>query len=198
MIRVGVLIHDDVELLDFAGPAEVFAVARKADVQLYDVVTVAKTKDPIVSQGFLTCLPQFDLADCPDLDLLVIPGGSTEVLTQDVEMMAWLRARLESVPRVLTVCTGAFVPAALGMLDGLSATTWHGATARFSAAFPLVSVLDRARFVDSGKFVTTAGVSAGIDGALHCVAVQHGVETARAAARYIEYDAFDPDAGVVF
>jgi plastocyanin len=111
--------------------------------------------------------------------------------------MEWVTRSAGHAEIVLTVCTGAFVLAETHLLDGLEATTWHGAIGAFRTAYPKVKVDENVRFVDNGKFVTTAGVSAGIDGSLHVVAKLLGDGVAHTTARYMEYDKWDPVAGVV-
>ncbi|MBP7149833.1 MAG: DJ-1/PfpI family protein, partial [Acidobacteria bacterium] len=126
-------------------------------------------------------------ADAPPPDIIVVPGGSTQHLLEDVAFMEWFRSAAEKAELVLTVCTGAFVPAKLGLLDGKTATTWYGAVENLREAAPKVTVQPGRRFVDNGRIVTTAGVSAGIDGALHVVARLLGRNVAERTAQYMEY-----------
>ena len=197
-MKVAVVIHEGVEVLDFSGPGEVFATTLdSAGKPLFEVYTVNKTRDPIVSQGFLTCTPTYDMQTCPQPNILVIPGGNTKEITDDEAMMTWLAAMVEHSDIVLTVCTGAFALAKLGVLDGRHATTWHGRVDRLREQHPEIQVHTDKRFVDNGKYITTAGVSAGIDGSLHLVGRLHGLDTARATARYMEYDKWAPDAGLI-
>ncbi len=181
--RVGILVWDGVELLDFAGPGEVFAVAENH----FEVVTVGFSPDPVVSQGFLTIKPQFGLADCPRLDVLVIPGGETESPRADDRVLEFVRSHAHEAEVVLSVCTGALVLAAAGLLEGRTVTTWHGAAASLQALVPSARLALDQRWVDEGGIVTTAGVTAGIDGALHVVARLCGEELAQRVARYIEH-----------
>jgi len=181
--RVGILVWDGVELLDFAGPGEVFAVAEGH----FEVVTVGLSLDPILSQGFLTVRPEFEIADCPALDVLVIPGGDTDNTRVNHGVLEFVRSRADEVQVILSVCTGALVLAAAGLLDGRSVTTWHGAAERLQALVPSAQLRLDQRWVDEGNIVTTAGVTAGIDGALHVVARLCGEALAQRVARYIEY-----------
>ena len=191
--KVAILVYDGMEILDFAGPGEVFQAAGRA----FEVYTVARTKDPIVSQGFVTITPRYTIDDAPAPDILVLPGGGTGAVVKSAETMKWVGDSARKAEIVLTVCTGAFVLAETGLLDGLDATTWHGAVGNFREAYPRTKVHGDTRFVDNGKFVTTAGVSAGIDGALHVVSKLLGEDRARATARYMEYDKWEPSAGLV-
>lgn len=187
--NVAIVLYEGVEVLDFAGPAEVFqAASSDADGRpAFRAFTVAPTKAPIVSQRFVRITPEFSIEDAPKADILVIPGGSSGVLLDDAAFMAWAERAIRDAEVTLTVCTGAFVAARTGALDGHGATTWYGAVGRLRQAAPKVNVREGRRFVDSGRIVTTAGVSAGIDGALHVVARLLGRSAADLTARYMEY-----------
>jgi putative intracellular protease/amidase len=189
--NVAIVLYDGVEILDFAGPSEVFAsagnIAGLPGVPAYHVYTVAATKSPVKSQGFVTVTPEFSIDDAPKPDILVIPGGQSGSLTNDARFMAWAKPAIEASELTLTVCSGAFVAAKAGALDGRPATTWYGSVDMLRKLYPNVQAQDGRRFIDSGKIVTTAGVSAGIDGALHVVARLTGRNTADRTARYMEY-----------
>ncbi len=177
---VQLVLREGVELLDFAGPGQVFAAAG------YRVGAVAPRPGTVTSQGFLRVEPTGVLGQGPDPDILVVPGGSSETGLADVELIEALRRVRPGI--LFSVCTGALLLAAAGRLEGLEATTWHGALARLRALAPGCRVLEGIRFVDNGHVVTSAGVSAGIDAALHLVARLEGEAAAREAARYMEYD----------
>jgi transcriptional regulator GlxA family with amidase domain len=185
--NVAIVLYEGVELLDFAGPGEVFAAANVGGRPAFRVYTVATTKAPLVSQGFVKIVPDFTIEDAPHPDLIVVPGGSSGVLTNDARFMAWARKAFEGAEVSMSVCTGAFVLAKAGLLDGRVATTWFGAVERLRKAVPTATVQEGRRFVDQGRVVTTAGVSAGIDGALHVVARLLGRSVADQTARYMEY-----------
>jgi transcriptional regulator GlxA family with amidase domain len=176
-----IFVFNNMELLDFAGPAEVFASAG------FQVSTVAKTREPIKCMGLITITPHYSLADCPRSNIIVIPGGNTRVVAQDRQVTDWLARASSEAQVTLSVCTGAFVLASAGLLDGKDATTHWGSIARMQKQFPKVNVRNDQRVVDAGKVVTSAGVSAGIDGALHVVDRLAGRSTALKAARYMEY-----------
>lgn len=182
-LRAGILVWEGVELLDIAGPGEVFAVAG------FEVVTLAETLAPVISQGFLKLEPEHDFAGCPPLDVLVVPGGNTDEMVANPALLDCIRSRCAQTPLVLSVCTGALVLAAAGLLDGLEATTWHGAVERLQEFAPGTTVHADRRWVDAGQVVTAAGVSAGIDASLHVVSRLLGEETARRVAQHIEYPA---------
>ncbi|MGD9720822.1 MAG: DJ-1/PfpI family protein [Pirellulales bacterium] len=186
---VGILVFDDVEVLDFCGPFEVFAVTGRQVVPgAFNVLTVARSHDPITARNGLSVNPSSSLADAPPIDLLLIPGGyGTRPLMNDASLLAWIQERAAQAELVLSVCTGALLLAKAGLLDGLSATTHHGALDLLREVAPQTTVRDDLRVVDNGRIITSAGVAAGIDMSFHVVAKLLGRETAEAAARYIEY-----------
>jgi putative intracellular protease/amidase/YHS domain-containing protein len=179
--RVVILIFNGMELLDFAGPAEVFLSAG------FKVSTVAATRDSVPCAGLMTLTPQHTVADCPRADVLVIPGGSRAV-SKDKRVTHWVARASQEAEVTLSVCTGAFTLAQAGLLDGKEATTHHGAIEALRKQFPKITVHADRRIVDNGKIVTAAGVSSGIDGALHLVDRLLGRPKASATARYMEYN----------
>jgi putative intracellular protease/amidase len=177
---VVILVFEGMELLDFAGPAEVFVAAG------CQVHTVAATRDPVTCAGLVTMKPDYTVADCPRADIIVIPGGSRAV-SKDKRVTDWVAKASPEAEATLSVCTGVFVLARAGLLDGKEATTHHGAIGLLRTEFPKITVHADRRVVDNGKLVTAAGVSAGIDGALHLVDRLMGRAKANATARYMEY-----------
>jgi putative intracellular protease/amidase/YHS domain-containing protein len=183
--NVAIFVHEAVELLDFAGPAEVFAAADRA--RAFNVYTVAASEGEIVSQRFLTIKPRYTVADCPKPDVIVLPGGSTHIPLKDARVVEWIQKAAPDAEVVMSVCTGAFLLAKAGLLDGKEATTHWGSIEGLRKAAPKTKVHADRRVVDNGKVVTCAGVSAGIDGALHVVERMLGRQVARDTARYMEY-----------
>ena len=186
--NVAILIWDGVELLDFSGPGEVFAAARVGGEAAFNVFTVARNSTPVTSQGFLTITPNHTIDDCPPPHVLIIPGGNTQPITDDAKVMAWIKKTSTNTDMVLSVCTGAFVLAKAGLLNNIEATTWHGAIDGLRREAPKTKVRDDVRYVDNGDIITSAGVSAGIDGALRALSKLTGPDVARKTARYMEYD----------
>ena len=183
-------LQNGVEVLDFAGPMEVFSYAG------FSIATVSKTKDPIVSQGILKIIPDYSIADAPPADILAFFGGNAGNASNDTAVISWLKK--QPVPEYyFSVCTGAFILGRAGVLDNLTATTFHESIASLQKALPSTTVLANTRFVDNGKVITTAGISAGIDGALHLVAKIRGEEAARQVAYYMEYDKWVPGQGLI-
>lgn len=183
-------LQDGVEVLDFAGPMEVFSYAG------YEVFTVSKEKKAIKSQGILTILPDYALADAPKADILAFFGGNAQEAYGNADVLEWIRTQPD-VQYHFSVCTGAFVLAEAGILDGKVATTFHNALEGLSKNYPKVDVRFDARFVDNGEVITTAGISAGIDGALHLVAKLQGINAAKRTAYYMEYDNWAPGNGLI-
>jgi transcriptional regulator GlxA family with amidase domain len=180
-VHVQILLWEGVELLDFAGPAEVFSAAG------FSVEAVAVAEGPLTSQGFLTVTPSRSLGEAAAPDILVVPGGASERASHDPEIRARLQALAPVVPILFSVCTGALVLARAGLLDGLEATTWHGALDELRGCSPSIRVREGVRWVDNGSVVTAAGVSAGIDAALHLVRRLRGDAARSQVARYMEY-----------
>ncbi|MVM37801.1 DJ-1/PfpI family protein [Spirosoma sp. HMF3257] len=190
--NVAIFIHNGVEVLDFSGPSEVFA-----STEGFNVYTVSLTKDPIVSQGFIKIIPNYSLADCPKPDIVVLPGGQTGPFIENKVLISWIKACAQDAEVMLSVCTGAGLLAKAGLLDGKQATTFHNYIDKLQNATPKAKILRDTRFVDNGQVITTAGVSAGIDGALHVVAKLKGLAVATQTARYMEYDKWKPNEGLV-
>lgn len=182
--QVAILVYEGVELLDFAGPGEVFAASGR---RAFEVYTVGETAAPVLSQRFVTVTPRYSIAEAPRPDVLVVPGGDAGNL-MSAPMLAWIRATAKDAEVVLSVCNGALVLAEAGLLDGLGATTHHGSLDSLRRMAPTATVHADRRFVDNGRVVTAAGVSAGIDAALHVVRRLAGDDAARRTARYMEYD----------
>jgi transcriptional regulator GlxA family with amidase domain len=187
--NMGILIFEDVEVLDFCGPFEVFSVAGRQIVPgAFNVFTIGKTLDAVLARNGLSVNPRTMLAEAPSLDLLLVPGGiGTRPLLHDAELLKWIKDRAQSAELLLSVCTGALLLGKAGLLDGLSATTHHGALDLLRETAPRTTVLDEPRFIDNGRVITSAGIAAGIDMSLHVVAKLLGPETAQATARYLEY-----------
>jgi len=197
-MTVGIVLFDDVEVLDFAGPFEVFAVAGNVTEGGFTVVTVAERADttkPIVARNGLKIVPDYALVDAPHLDLLVVPGGmGTRREVANPKLIGWIKRRAAEASLTTAVCTGAFLIAEAGLLAGKSATTHWASVERMAQTYTMVHVRGDARFVDEGDIVTSAGISAGIDMALYLVGRLKGAEVAAKTARHMEYDHYKPDA----
>lgn len=189
---VAILIFDDVELLDFAGPFEVFSAARNitgGHERLMEVLAVAEADAPVRCRNGLVVQPATTLAACPPADIIVVPGGvGVRAAEERPAVVEWIRRQSAAAELTTSVCTGSFLLARAGLLDGRAATTHWESIAELRSRYPAVDVQEDQRYVDAGQVVTGAGVSAGIDMALHVVARLYGASVARAAALGIEYD----------
>ena len=189
-LRVAILLFDEVEVLDFAGPFEVFSAARTAAGETaFEVATVALRPGPVVARNGLTVLPAYTPDTLSEGDILVVPGGfGTRRELHNPAMLDFIRAASASADLLLSVCTGALLLGAAGLLKGRGATTHWAAMEELRALDCGATLHPEARIVDNGALVIAAGVSAGIDAALHVVARIHGEAAARATARYMQYD----------
>ncbi len=193
-IKVAFVISDGAVMIDFAGPWAVFENVRDEPFQLY---TVAESTAPIHASSGMTIVPDYTFATAPKPNIIVVPAQSNH----GKPALDWLRAQTGSADVTLSVCTGAFLVAEAGLLDGKSATTFHDAFDRFEHAFPAVKLLRGARFVDNGKLVTAGGLSSGIDAALHLVERMFGKQVAEQTAYDLEYQGrglTDPKANSIY
>lgn len=188
--KVAFYLQDGVEVLDFAGPMEVFANSG------FDVFTVSATHGQIKAQGILKITPDYSIDDAPHADIVAFFGGNSDAPGNDPKVVTWLQGK-KDVSYYFSVCTGAFVMSKAGLLDGLTVTTFHSSIDELRLKTPKAKVLANVRFVDNGKVITTAGISAGIDGALHLVAKIRGEEIAAQTAAYMEYDKWVPSQGLI-
>jgi putative intracellular protease/amidase len=179
--KVAILIFDNVAMIDYAGPYEVFNHAG------YNVYAVAATKHSIHSEEGLEVVPKYSFDDAPQADIVVIPGGGYEAPSKSVAV-SWIKRQNVHAEHTMSVCNGAFTLANTGLLNGLSATTTAGNILRMRRTYPQIKVVNDQRVVDNGKILTTAGLSAGIDGALHMVAVLDGEDAAETVALMLEYN----------
>jgi transcriptional regulator GlxA family with amidase domain len=192
---VGILIFDDVEVLDFCGPFEVFASARKPGNEdpdarrLFDVCVIAQEDRTTRCRGNLLVNPHFTIENHPPLDILLVPGGlGTRRERTNQTVLDWIAEQDRTTELTTSVCTGAFLLAELGLLDGKAATTYWGAFDWMREYHPEIEMQENVRFVDEGRIITSAGVSAGIDMALYIVERIHGHDIAAETARLMEYE----------
>jgi transcriptional regulator GlxA family with amidase domain len=192
--HIGILVFDDVEELDAVGPWEILAnwtLTYPEDG--WTVSFVSKDGQPVRASKGLVLGAHHSFADVPPMQVLLHPGGQgTRTLMRDEDHLAWVRGQRATVALMTSVCTGALVYAAAGVLARRPATTHWQSLDRLHELDPSIDVLDAARFVDDGDVITSAGVSAGIDMALHLVARLAGHDRARAVRRDVQYDPQPP------
>ncbi|HEX6779066.1 MAG TPA: DJ-1/PfpI family protein [Ktedonobacterales bacterium] len=192
-MNIGILIFDDVEVLDFCGPFEVFSsaamIAEEAGATPpITVFLVAERAGLVKCVGGLKVQPDYTIDDHPPIDLLLVPGGwGTRREVDNPRLIEWIRAQDAHSQLTTSVCTGAFMLGRAGLLEGHRATTHWASIERLRQSLPTVTVLENTRYVDEGKIVTSAGISAGIDMALHLVGRLYSEEIARQTARRMEY-----------
>lgn len=193
MKRVGVVLFENVELLDFAGPVEVLHTARVANrdgtwARGFDVLLIAERAEMIRTAQGVQVVADKTLHDCPSLDVLLVPGGwGTRAQMKNPALLEWLRLQAAAVELTTSVCTGSLVLGRAGLLDGRRATThWHSLDVLRDAA-PEAHVVSDEHVVRDGNLLTSAGVAAGIDLALYIVAHYYGEAAARSVARGMEY-----------
>jgi transcriptional regulator GlxA family with amidase domain len=198
---VGIVLFDDVEVLDFCGPFEVFSVTRVdagagvEPVAPYTVCLVSETEREVLTVGGMRVLPHASFDRCPPLDVLVVPGGQgTRAQLGNQAMMGFLEDRASSVSLLTSVCTGSLLLARAGLLEGRRATTHWQVLDLMAQMFPGVTVERDLHVVEDGDVVTSAGISAGIDMALRVVTRQLGESVARDTARQMEYPYPESDA----
>jgi transcriptional regulator GlxA family with amidase domain len=186
---VAILLFDDVEVLDFAGPFEVFSVTRElSNSQLFAVHTVGITPGTVRARNGLKLVPEHTLESVPQPDLLIVPGGyGTRALLNQPSVIDWIRRKAPKTELVASVCTGSLLLAKAGLLADLPATTHYQCFDQLRELEPTATVREDVRFTDNGHVLTAAGISAGIDLSLHIVARLHGPETAQRTAAYMEY-----------
>jgi transcriptional regulator GlxA family with amidase domain len=192
--RVGILLFPAVEVLDFAGPYEVFSVTRldearrRDDPSPFEVLLVAENAEPVVATGGLRVIPDVTVDACPRLDVLVVPGGwGTRTEIDNQRLIQWIGKRAQEVETLTSVCTGSMMLGKAGLLDGRRATTHWRALDWMRESFPTVTVEEKLHVVEDGNVLTSAGISAGIDMALRVVARYHGEAIGRATAKNMEY-----------
>lgn len=189
MLNIGIFLFNDVELLDFAGPYEVFSVATDLqDNALFNVFTITEDGGGIRSVNGLRVMPDYDFKNHPQIDVLVVPGGNgTKIeMTKDT-VLQWLKEQYTHSQITMSVCSGTRLLGKIGLLDNLKITTHHEVIADMKMIVPTAMIEENVKFVDNGKILTSAGISAGIELSLYVVAKLFGKEVANKAAVYMEY-----------
>ena len=194
-INVGIYIYNEVEVLDFSGPFEVFSTASRVKArldpslnELFNVFTIAEKTNTICARGGLEVVPKYQISDHPQINLLIIPGGIVNDELEKDHLISWIAASSDTADITASVCTGAFLLAKAGLLDSKAATTHWEDIDNFRSMFPDIQIKKDVRWVDEGHIVTAAGISAGIDMSLHIVSRVADKELAVRTARQMEFD----------
>lgn len=192
--RVGMVLFENVEVLDFCGPFEVFSAIRLNEEKRheepspFEIILVAECPGPVIATGNMKVIPHETFDSCPFLDILVVPGGwGTRKEINNLVMLNWLRSRAAEVETLTSVCTGSMLLGFAGLLNGLHATTHWRSLDWMRDSFPAVMVEYKKHVVEDGRVFTSAGISAGIDMALRVVARYFGENIARTTAKHMEY-----------
>lgn len=184
--RAAILLFDGVQIIDYTGPYEVFGQAG------LEVFTVAVSANQITTAMGMRVNPHYTLEDSPRADVIIIPGGGVTPTQENPQVIKWIQEKSKDAEYVLSVCNGAYILAKTGLLDGMTATTFYDLIDGLPAIAPKVKVVRDRRYVDNGKFITTAGISSGIDGSLYVVSKMFGKARAQMAALNMEYN-WQPD-----
>jgi len=187
--NVGIFIFNDVEVMDFCGPFEVFSVANRTnECNPFNVFTVGEDAGPIYTRNNLSVNPKYTIYDCPKLDILIIPGGQgTRKEMNNRVVLEWIKLYYPSLELLLTVCTGALIAARCSLLEDVSATTHHLSLELLKEISPSTKVISAERYVDNGKIILSAGISAGIDMSLYVVKKLLGKEAMMKVKDVMEY-----------
>ncbi|MDT0608471.1 DJ-1/PfpI family protein [Croceitalea rosinachiae] len=191
---VGILIFKNAEVLDFAGPFEVFSVSNQIhNNELFEVSVVAKTKEPIIAMNGLSVNPDYSFKDAPDFDVLIISGGmGASLVAQDDEALNWVAKMVEKSELTMSVCTGAAILGKIGKLDDKPYCTHNTVYPFIEKMVPSAKPQKNKRFIQSDeKIFTSAGISAGIDLSFHIVEKFYGKEVAKNTANYMEYKGYE-------
>ena len=195
-INVGILIFDEVEVLDFAGPFEVFsrtrlssgAESRRSDESApFNTFTVSMDNQPVIATGGLKIISDYTIKNYPNIDILIVPGGfGTRILLNNESLLSWIKSISDQATTTSSVCTGSLLLAKAGLLDGKRATTHWGAIEALKSISKDIQVINNRRIVND-EIITSAGVSSGIDMAFMIVENLYGEQVASDTAKYIEF-----------
>lgn len=191
MINVGILIFDEVEVLDFTGPFEVFSIAADDNsTKLFNVTVIAEKNRIINARNGLKVLPDYSFQDTKEIDILIIPGGfgAETVEFKNQELLKWIIEINKKTMITASVCTGAIILAETKLLDNKKATTHWMDIDRLKKDYPSIRVIADKKYVEDGKFLTSGGVSAGINMSLYIIEKLCGKEIAVNTAKRMEYD----------
>jgi putative intracellular protease/amidase len=190
--NLAIFIFNGVQIIDYTGPFEVFGQAHDEHDRLFNVYTVAEKADPVTTNMGMTVVPKYTFDNMPRADVLLLPGGNVGPQLENLKVIKWVLDSSSKAEYVMSVCNGAFYLGKAGLLDGLTATTYYGLIDELKVLAPKARIVSDQRFVDNGKIITTAGLSSGIDGALHLVEKIAGRPMAQAIALNLEYN-WQPD-----
>ncbi|NOX32989.1 MAG: DJ-1/PfpI family protein [Deltaproteobacteria bacterium] len=194
-MNVGIYIYNEVEVLDFAGPFEVFSTASRVKIRmdtalpdLFNVFTVGEKMAPVLARGGLKIVPRYHISDHPKINLLIIPGGIVSDELEKEHLISWIKESSGAADITASVCTGAFLLGEAGLLQSKAATTHWEDIPDLVSMLPDIQIKRDVRWVDEGNVVTAVGISAGIDMSLHLVSRLDSKNLAVRTAKQMEYD----------
>ncbi|GLO64483.1 DJ-1/PfpI family protein [Oceanobacillus kimchii] len=189
---VGILLFNEVEVLDFAGPFEVFSITtlHNSNDKLFNVSTISENGELVTARNGLKVYPDYSFVNHPSFDIVIIPGGygAEEIEISNPNVINWIKNQQAKVEFMTSVCTGALLLAKAGILDGKRATTHWMDLDRLEKEYPSVLVQRDTKFIDEGSIITSGGISAGINMSFHLISRLHGIEVAKETAKRMEYD----------
>ncbi|MDJ0622330.1 MAG: DJ-1/PfpI family protein [Desulfocapsaceae bacterium] len=186
-MNIGIYIYDNAEVLDFAGPFEVFSTAERLAAIGWNVFLVSENSEIVRARGNFCIRPHYSYENHPKIDVLIVVGGIHTAEVEKPNVIQWIAEVSKDTIKTASVCTGAFLLAEAGLLDGLTVTTHWDDITDLRSAYPGLTVKENQRFISQGKFTTSGGISAGIDMSLHLVAELSSLDLARKTARQMEY-----------
>jgi transcriptional regulator GlxA family with amidase domain len=193
--NVGILIYPEVEVLDFSGPFEVFTTANRLNGRanpgagdIFNVFLVAASLETVSARADYRVEPHFSIFDHPHIDILVVPGGVHTAELDKLPVIEWIENQHGTTELTASVCTGAFLLGKAGILDDQPATTHWEDIPDLRTMFPAIEVREGQPWVESGKVITSAGISAGIDMSLYLVSKFTSMDLAERTARQMEYN----------
>jgi putative intracellular protease/amidase len=192
--NLAIFIFNGVQIIDYTGPYEVLGQAWDGEQHLFNIYTVAEKPDAITTNMGMTVVPKYTFDNAPKPDVILLPGGNVRDSMNSPKVIKWVQERADEAEYVMSVCNGAFYLGKAGLLDGKTATTYYGLIDQLRELAPKARIVTDQRFVDNGKIITTAGLSSGIDGALHLVERIAGRGRAQEVALNMEYN-WQPDSG---
>jgi transcriptional regulator GlxA family with amidase domain len=189
MRNIGILLFEEIELLDFAGPFEVFSVTNELnDHKLCETFTISETGSQIKTVNGLKIVPDYSIRNSPEINILLIPGGiGTKAILDNKNLLDWIYNKFEKSEITFSVCSGARVLGRLGLLDGLEFVTHHDVEEDVLKIAPKAIIRKGKRFTDNGKIMTSAGISAGIDLSLYIIEKLYGKSIMLKTIKYMEY-----------
>lgn len=186
-MNIGIYIYDEAEVLDFSGPFEVFSTAKRLGAKEWNVFLIAEELAPVSARGGYNVLPHYSFQHHPTIDLLIVVGGVHTEEMHKLDVLNWIKSVDQTAKHVASVCTGAFLLANAGLLNGLSVTTHWEDIPDLKKSFSSLTVVDNKRWVNEGKYTTSGGISAGIDMSLNLVAQLKNQALADMVAHQMEY-----------